>query len=78
MDAEPSAIPDTPRLVEVSIVLIIEMAEEFRCCPDCGSVDVDGHSCLHCRRRFTRAEDALWFAEFLRAKYGIGRPKKAP
>ena len=49
---------------------IIEEAMEFECCPTCGRIDIESHFCPHCKERISVPDDAGWFAEYLKKKYG--------
>lgn len=48
----------------------IKMAEEFNCCPICGT-PCSGykHYCEACKERYVTADDAYWFAEHLKKRW---------
>jgi len=52
---------------------IIELAEEFECCPECGSTNLigGGHLCGDCHERVAVPDDAYWFSQFLKEKEDI-------
>jgi len=53
---------------------IIKEAEAFKCCPYCGNPDLDSeHFCNKCGERIVEPDDAYWFAEYLKKKYGGGK-----
>jgi hypothetical protein len=48
---------------------IIKLAEEFRCCPYCGNMNLDTNHYCNCKegkKGFTEPDDAYWFAEYLK------------
>jgi hypothetical protein len=50
---------------------VIELAESFRCCPECGATDTASHDCHHCNIRIVELDDAYWFAEYLKKLRGV-------
>ena len=52
---------------------IISEAEAFKCCPDWGGGDlpISNHYCEACKERISVPEDAYWFAQWLKKKYGV-------
>lgn len=50
---------------------IIEEAMHFECCPTCGSVEIESHFCPKCKERIDVPDDAHWFAERLKKRYGV-------
>lgn len=55
--------------MKVDLSEIIELAEEFECCPYCGRTDIESHFCKHCKKRISTVYDAVWFANYLKQKY---------
>jgi len=51
---------------------IISEAEAFKCCPECGGdLPISDHYCEACKERISVPEDAYWFAQWLKKKYGV-------
>jgi len=52
---------------------IVKLAEEFECCPECGSTNLigGGHLCGDCNERVAVPDDAYWFAEWLKKEYKL-------
>ena len=52
---------------------IIDMAEEFECCPECGSQNLigGGHLCGDCKERVAVPDEVGWFVEHLRLIYRV-------
>lgn len=46
---------------------IIELAENFDCCPHCGNYNLENnHYCEECKQRIVEPDDAYWFAQYLK------------
>jgi len=56
---------------QIDLQTIIEMAQEFECCPDCGNTEFPDtvHYCPKCMTRISTPEDAVWFAKYLENKF---------
>jgi hypothetical protein len=54
---------------KITLELVIEFAENFECCPECGDVN-DGalyhHLCEKCNKRVAIPDDAYYFAQWLK------------
>lgn len=52
--------------MKVELAAIIELAENFECCPECGNEYKGKHWCDICQDRVGIPERAYWFAEYLK------------
>lgn len=53
----------------VDIEEIINLAENFGCCPHCGNPAAHFNFCKECNKRYETEDDASWFAQYLKNKY---------
>ena len=49
---------------------IMELAEGFECCPQCGTTEIESHYCPLCKKRIVTPDDAYWFSEFIKRNKG--------
>ena len=50
---------------------IIQLADQFECCPECGNTEIQSHWCPKCKKEFAMSGDAGWFAKHLKDRNNI-------